>query len=221
MASGMYRCDGEDLFLTPSPEASLMGMHRGEVLREEDLSIRYVAHTVCFRRHIGGYGKHSRGLVRTHQFDTVELVQFVRSEDAPDAFENLIGHVEAVLRDLDLPYRVMDVPVRKLSFASSKACDIEVWASGLGKYLTVSSCRYYGDFQARRMNLRFRRQPGDPSEYVHTLSAAAPGISRTMIAILENHQQEDGTVEIPEVLKAYLTTNADWADCNPKFGIRR
>ncbi|MCK4272088.1 serine--tRNA ligase, partial [bacterium] len=193
-----------DLFLIPTAEVPLTNIHREDILRGDDLPQNYVAYTACFRREAGSYGKDTRGITRVHQFDKVELVKFVRPERSYDELENLLGHAEKVLQLLNLPYRIRVLCTGDLSFAAAKCYDIEVWAAGQDKFLEVSSCSNFGDFQARRSGIRFRETPGARSEYVHTLNGSGVALPRTVIAILENCQTASGDVLIPEVLRPYM-----------------
>lgn len=200
----MYLCEKDDLFLIPTAEVSVTNMHREEVLKTEDLPIYYCAYTPCYRREAGTYGKDTRGMIRVHQFDKVELVKFVKPETSYAELEKLVADAEEVLRLLELPYRVRLLCTGDLSFAAAKCYDLEVWAPGVGKYLEVSSCSIFEDFQARRMNIRFRPQAGAKLEFVHTLNGSGLALPRTVIGILENYQTSQGTVKVPKVLQPYL-----------------
>ena len=211
----MYRLKDDDLFLIPTAEVPLTNIFRDESLNEDDLPIYYTAYTACFRREAGSYGKDTRGLVRVHQFDKVELVKFVKPETSYDELEKLVANAEAVLQLLDLPYRLNLLSTGELSFAASKCYDLEAYAPGIDRWLEVSSCSNFESFQARRANIKFRRTTDGPStslgagarrttEYVHTLNGSGVALARTMIAILENYQQPDGTIVIPEVLRPYF-----------------
>ncbi len=204
----MYRLKDDDLFLIPTAEVPVTNIFRAEVLNEEDLPIYYTAYTACFRREAGSYGKDTKGLTRVHQFDKVELVKFTRPEDSYDELEKLVGNAEEVLQQLGLPYRVAMLPTQDLSFAASICYDLEAYACGIGRWLEVSSCSNFESFQARRANIKFRRANGQTgkraTEYVHTLNGSGVALARTVIAILENYQQKDGSVLIPEVLRPYL-----------------
>jgi seryl-tRNA synthetase len=200
----MYLCEKDDLFLIPTAEVSVTNMHREEVLKAEDLPIYYCAYTPCYRREAGTYGKDTRGMIRVHQFDKVELVKFVKPESSYDELERLVADAEEVLRLLELPYRVRLLCTGDLSFAAAKCYDLEVWAPGVGKYLEVSSCSIFEDFQARRMNIRFRPRAGAKLEFVHTLNGSGLALPRTVIGILENYQTSQGTVKVPKVLQPYL-----------------
>jgi len=203
----MYRLKDDDLFLIPTAEVPVTNIFRCETLDEEDLPIYYTAYTACFRREAGSYGKDTKGLTRVHQFDKVELVKFVRPEDSYAELEKLVGNAEEVLKLLGLPYRVVMLPTEDLSFSASKCYDLEAYACGIDGWLEVSSCSNFESFQARRANIRFRRTKDEGRktvEYVHTLNGSGVAMARTVIAILENYQQKDGSVLIPEVLRPYL-----------------
>ena len=211
----MYRLKDDDLFLIPTAEVPLTNIFRDESLNEDDLPIYYTAYTACFRREAGSYGKDTRGLVRVHQFDKVELVKFVKPETSYDELEKLVANAEAVLQLLGLPYRLNLLSTGELSFAASKCYDLEAYAPGIDRWLEVSSCSNFESFQARRANIKFRRTTDGPStslgagarrttEYVHTLNGSGVALARTMIAILENYQQPDGTIVIPEALRPYF-----------------
>ena len=204
----MYRLKDDDLFLIPTAEVPLTNIFRDEILNEEDLPIYYTAYTACFRREAGSYGKDTRGLLRVHQFDKVELVKFVKPEDSYEELEKLVNNVETVLQLLGLPYRVIMLSSGDISFAASLCYDLEAYAPGIDKWLEVSSCSNFESFQARRANIKFRRTaPAGKSgttEYVHTLNGSGVALARTMIAILENYQQPDGTIVLPEVLRPYF-----------------
>src|SRR3989338_268010 len=200
----MYRLKDDDLFLIPTAEVPLTNIFRDEILNEEDLPVYYTAYTACFRREAGSYGKDTRGLMRVHQFDKVELVKFVKPESSYDELEKLLNNAETVLQLLGLPYRVLMLSTGDISFAASKCYDIEAYASGMDKWLEVSSCSNFEAFQARRANIKYRRQADKKTDYLHTLNGSGVALARTMIAILENYQQPDGTILIPEVLRPYF-----------------
>ncbi len=200
----MYQLKDDELFLIPTAEVPLTNLHMDEVLAEADLPIRYVAYTCCFRREAGSYGRDTRGLMRVHQFDKVELVKFVKPESSYDELETLVTHAEHVLQALELPYRVVALSTGELSFASAKCYDLEVWAPGANRWLEVSSCSNFESFQARRAGIRYRPSEGGGSSYVHTLNGSGVALPRTVIGILENHQQEDGSVLIPKALRPYV-----------------
>ena len=200
----MYRIEQDDLFLIPTAEVPVTNLFQNEILDGARLPIYYTAYTPCFRREAGSYGRETRGLIRIHQFDKVELVKFVKPEDSYDELEKLLQNAEEVLQLLELPYRVVVLATGDLSFAAAKCYDIEVWAPGVGKYLEVSSVSNFEDFQARRANIRFRRTPDSKPEFVHTLNGSGLALPRTVIAILENYQTDEGTVIVPEVLRPYM-----------------
>ena len=204
MEEDMYRIQDEDLFLIPTAEVPVTNIHRDEILKEEDLPIYYTAYTPCFRREAGSYGKDTKGLVRVHQFDKVELVKFVKPEYSYDELEKLVANAEKILQLLELPYRVIMLASGDLSFAAAKCYDIEAHAAGLNRWLEVSSCSNFEDFQARRANIRFKGQTTKKTTLVHTLNGSGVALARTMIAILENYQTKDGHVSIPKVLQPYM-----------------
>ncbi|MBU0548776.1 MAG: serine--tRNA ligase [Candidatus Omnitrophica bacterium] len=198
----MYRLRDEDLFLVPTAEVPLTNMFSDEILEAKKLPIYYTAYTACFRREAGSYGKDTKGLVRVHQFDKVELVKFVEPETSYEELEKLVINAEEVLQLLELPYRLVLLPTRDISFAASKCYDIEAYASGIDTWLEVSSCSNFEAFQARRANIRFRKDK--KVEYLHTLNGSGVALARTLICILENYQQKDGSIAIPKVLQPYL-----------------
>lgn len=199
----MYKLKDDDLFLIPTAEVPVTNIHRDDVLDESSLPVYYTAYTACFRREAGSYGKDTKGLMRVHQFDKVELVKFVKPETSFDELEKLLNNAEEVLRKLGLPYRVVMLSTGDISFSASKCYDIEAWASGLEKNLEVSSCSNFTDFQARRANIKYRTKD-KKLEYVHTLNGSGVAMARTIICVLENYQQKDGSVLIPEVLRPYM-----------------
>jgi len=194
----------DGFYLIPTAEVPVTNIHRDDLLPADRLPIGYAAYTPCFRREAGAHGKDTRGLIRVHQFDKVELVRFVRPEDSPAEHEKLLGHAEAVLRRLGLPYRVLLLATGDIGFASAKTCDLEVWAPGVGAWLEVSSASTFTDFQARRANIRYRPAPGAKPAFVHTLNASGLAFPRTIIALLEHYQQADGSVLLPEALRPYV-----------------
>jgi seryl-tRNA synthetase len=203
----VYAVPSDDLFLVPTAEVPLTNFHREQILEPEALPIAYTAYTPCFRREAGAAGKDTRGLLRLHQFDKVELVRFERQERSFEALEELVGHAERVLQLLELPFRTVLLSAGDTGFASSMTYDLEVWAPGVGKWLEVSSCSNMTDFQARRAGIRYRPETGARPEYAHTLNGSGVALPRTVIALLENGQQEDGSVVIPEALRSYLGTD--------------
>ncbi len=203
MEEDMYRTDMDDLFLIPTAEVPVTNMHRDEILAEEDLPIYYTAYSPCFRREAGSYGRETRGLIRVHQFDKVEMVKFVRPETSYDELETLVNDAEEVLQLLNIPYRVVVLCTGDLSFAAAKCYDLEAWAPGVNRWLEVSSCSNFEDFQARRSGIRYRNKAGK-SQFVHTLNGSGMGMARTLIAVLEHYQTERGSIRIPEVLVPYM-----------------
>ncbi|WP_338752460.1 serine--tRNA ligase [Bacillus sp. FJAT-52991] len=194
----------EDYFLIPTAEVPVTNYHRDEILDAEELPVAYAAYSACFRSEAGSAGRDTRGLIRQHQFNKVELVRFVKPEDSYEELEKLTGHAEKVLQLLKLPYRVMSMCTADLGFTAAKKYDIEVWIPSYGTYREISSCSNFEAFQARRANIRFRREKNGKPEHVHTLNGSGLAIGRTVAAILENYQQEDGSVVIPEVLRPYM-----------------
>ncbi|MCD5325599.1 MULTISPECIES: serine--tRNA ligase [Pontibacillus] len=199
-----FKVEEWDYFLAPTAEVPVTNYHREEILSLEDLPRKYVAFSACFRSEAGSAGRDTRGLIRQHQFNKVELVQFVKPEESYDALEQLTGHAEKVLQLLKLPYRVMDMCTGDLGFTAAKKYDIEVWLPSYNTYREISSCSNFEDFQARRAGIRFRRDQKGKPEFVHTLNGSGLALGRTVAAILENYQQEDGTVVVPEVLRPYM-----------------
>lgn len=199
----MYRLKDDDYFLVPTAEVPLTNLLRDKTVEEKDLPIYYTAYTACFRREAGSYGKDTRGLIRVHQFDKVELVKFVRQEDSYAELEKLLEDAEKVLQLLNLPYRVVILPTQDISFAAAKCYDLEAYAPGIDKWLEVSSCSNFESFQSRRMNIRYRSH-NRKLNFVHTLNGSGVALARTLIAIIENYQQKDGSITIPEVLRPYL-----------------
>jgi seryl-tRNA synthetase len=202
-----YRTTPDDLFLVPTAEVPVTNLHRDEILDGASLPRGYVSYTPCFRREAGAAGKDTRGLLRVHQFDKVELVRFCRPADSPAEHERLTGHAEEVLRRLELPYRVVLMAIGDLGFAAAKKYDLEVWAPGVGKWLEVSSSSTFTDFQARRANIRYRPTPSAKPEFVHTLNASGVALPRTIAALLETLQRPDGSVAVPAALAPYLDSD--------------
>jgi seryl-tRNA synthetase len=200
----LYAVPSDDLFLIPTAEVPLTNLHRDDILDAADLPRAYCGWTPCFRREAGAHGKDTRGLIRVHQFDKVELVRFCRPEDAEAEHARLTGHAEAVLQRLGLPYRVLELAAGDIGFASARTYDLEVWAAGVGAWLEASSSSTFSDFQARRANIRYRPAPRAKPEFVHTLNASGVAFPRTIIALLENNQAADGSVRVPEALIPYL-----------------
>ena len=200
----MYRLRDDDLFLVPTAEVPLTNLHREEVLEEAQLPMKYTACTPCFRREAGSYGKETRGLVRVHQFDKVELVKFVQPETSYDELEALVKDAETVLQRLGLHYRVVCLSTGDLSFAAAKCYDLEAWAPGLNQYLEVSSCSNFEAFQARRANIRYKPAATKKLAHVHTLNGSGVALARTLICVLETHQRADGHISVPEPLRPYF-----------------
>ncbi len=203
-AEDLFKIDEWDLWLIPTAEVPVTNLHRDETLAEKDLPIKYAAYTPCFRSEAGSYGKDTRGLIRQHQFDKVELVKFTTPETSDAELESLLADAEAVLQLLKLPYRVVVLCSGDLGFSARKTYDIEVWMPAQNTYREISSCSNFGDFQARRGGIRYRPQKGGKSRLVHTLNGSGLAVGRTLAAILENCQQEDGTIALPEALKPYF-----------------
>lgn len=200
----LFRVADPEFYLIPTAEVPVTNIHRDEILKEQDLPIYYTAYTPCFRREAGSYGKDTRGLIRQHQFNKVELVKFVRPEDSYAELEKLTGNAEDILQRLGLPYRVVALCTGDLGFSASKTYDLEVWLPGQQRYREISSCSNFEAFQARRANIRFKREGKKGTEFVHTLNGSGLAIGRTVVAILENCQQKDGSVVIPEALRPYM-----------------
>ncbi|MEJ2323486.1 MAG: serine--tRNA ligase [Nitrospirota bacterium] len=200
----LFRTVDPEFYLIPTAEVPVTNIHRDEILDEADLPIFYTAYTPCFRREAGSYGKDTRGLIRQHQFNKVELVKFVRPEHSGEELEKLTADSEDILQRLNLPYRVVALCTGDLGFAAAKTYDLEVWVPAQGVYREISSCSNFTDFQARRAGIRFRREGRKGTEFVHTLNGSSLAIGRTVVAILENYQQKDGSVVIPEALRPYM-----------------
>lgn len=200
----LFRLDGLDYFLIPTAEVPVTNIHRGEILKSSDLPILYTAYTPCFRKEAGSYGKDTRGLIRQHQFNKVELVKFTHPDDSYRELDLLLANAEKVLQLLGLPYRVMELCTADLGFSAAKTFDIEVWLPGQETFREISSCSNFESFQARRASIRFRDGEKSKPEYVHTLNGSGLAIGRTVVAILENYQQADGTVLLPEALRPYM-----------------
>ncbi|AQX52992.1 serine--tRNA ligase [Bacillus sp. VT 712] len=199
-----FKIKEEDYFLIPTAEVPVTNLHRDEIINGDQLPLAYTAYSACFRSEAGSAGRDTRGLIRQHQFNKVELVRFVKPEDSYAELENLTGHAEKVLQLLELPYRVLSMCTGDLGFTAAKKYDIEVWIPSYESYREISSCSNFESFQARRANIRFRREAKGKPEYVHTLNGSGLAIGRTVAAILENYQQEDGSVVIPKVLRPYM-----------------
>jgi seryl-tRNA synthetase len=199
-----FRIADPELFLIPTAEVPVTNMHREEVLEREQLPLRYVAYTPCFRREAGSHGQDVRGLIRQHQFNKVELVKFTEPDFSYDELEKLVADAEEVLRRLNLPYRVVELCTGDLGFASAKTYDLEVWLPGQAAYREISSCSNFEDFQARRAQIRYRKEKKGKPIFVHTLNGSGLAVGRTLVAVLENYQQKDGSVLIPDVLRPYM-----------------
>jgi seryl-tRNA synthetase len=204
----MYVVERDDLYLAPTAEVPVTNIHREEILQRDALPIRYAAYTPCFRREAGAAGSDTRGLLRIHQFDKVELVKFVTPESSDDELESLTHDAEAVLEALELPHRTVERCTGDLGFSQARGYDLEAWAPGVGRWLEVSSTSNYTDFQARRMNVRYRSAADAKPELVHTLNGSGVALARTVAALLETHLQPDGSVRIPDALQSYLGTSA-------------
>jgi seryl-tRNA synthetase len=200
----LFRIDKMDYFLIPTAEVPVTNIHRDEILSEKELPIHYVACSPCFRAEAGSYGKDTRGLIRQHQFNKVELVKFSKPENSYEELEKLTLNAEEVLKRLQIPYRTVCLCTADLGFSSAKTYDIEAWLPGQGAYREISSCSNFEEFQARRASIRFRREESGKVEFVHTLNGSGLAVGRTLVAILENHQQADGSVVIPEALRPYM-----------------
>ena len=200
----MYKLKDDDLFLIPTAEVPVTNMFRDEILEEDKLPIYYTAYTACFRREAGSYGKDTKGLTRVHEFDKVEMVKFVKPENSYDELEKLVVDAQEVLQLLELPYRVALLATEDISFSASKCYDLEAYTAGVDKWLEVSSCSNFESFQARRANIRMRRKESRKIDFIHTLNGSGVALARTLVAILENYQQEDGSVGIPKILQPYL-----------------
>ncbi len=200
----LFKLENRDFFLIPTAEVPVTNIHQGEILEEEQLPVRYVAYTPCFRSEAGSYGKDTRGLIRQHQFNKVELVKFAHPDTSYDELESLLANAETILKRLSLPYRVVLLCTGDLGFSAAKTYDIEVWMPAQEKYREISSCSNFEDFQARRAGIRFKRKGMKGTELVHTLNGSGLAVGRTVAAILENYQQADGSVVIPEVLRPFM-----------------
>ena len=197
----MYHDEEDDLFMVPTAEAPITGLFRDEIIEESDLPLRYVSHTPCWRREKFSAGRDTRGIKRVHQFDKVEMYKFVKPESSDDELEKLVNDAERVCEILKIPHRVLELCTGDLGFAASKSYDVEMWASGTSEWLEVSSCSNCTDFQSRRSAIRYRPESGGRPRFVHTLNGSGLAVPRVLIAVLENYQQEDGSVTVPEVLR--------------------
>ncbi len=204
-ADDLFKLDDErDFYLIPTAEVPVTNIMRNEIIENADLPVQFVCHTPCFRSEAGSHGRDTRGMIRQHQFEKVELVQFVRPEESDAALESLTGHAEAILQALELPYRTVILCGGDIGFSSAKTFDIEVWVPSQEKFREISSCSSFRDFQARRMKARYRNPETGKPELLHTVNGSGLAVGRTLIAVLENYQQADGTVVIPEVLRPYM-----------------
>ncbi|MEM1309746.1 MAG: serine--tRNA ligase [Cyanobacteria bacterium P01_H01_bin.153] len=207
-ADESFQCRNDDLWLSPTAEVPVTNLHRDEILNAENLPLHYCSFTPCFRREAGSYGRDTRGLIRLHQFNKVEMYKFVLPETSEDEHQALVKDAEAILQGLKLPYRVIELCTGDLGFSANKTYDLEVWLPSSGTYREISSCSNCGDFQARRANIRFKEAGQKGTQFVHTLNGSGLAIGRTMAAILENYQQPDGSVKVPEGLQPYM--NREW-----------
>ena len=200
----LFRLAQGEYFLIPTAEVPLTNLHRDEMIEREDLPIKYVAYTPCFRSEAGSYGKDVRGLIRLHQFNKVEMVKFTEPETSYDELESMVRNAEEVLKRLKIPYRVVELCTGDLGFGSAKTYDLEVWVPGQNTYREISSCSNCEDFQARRANIRYRKENKGRPIFVHTLNGSGLAVGRTLVAVLENYQQKDGSVVIPDALRSYM-----------------
>jgi seryl-tRNA synthetase len=200
----LFRVENGTYYLIPTAEVPVTNIHRDEILADDVLTLKYTAYTPCFRREAGSYGKDTRGLIRQHQFNKVELVKFARPEESYQELEKLLTDAEEILKRLGLPYRVITLCTGDMGFSAAKTYDIEAWLPAQDKYREISSCSNFEDFQARRGNIRYKPKGSKKTEYVHTLNGSGLAVGRTVVAILENYQQADGTVAVPEVLRKYM-----------------
>ena len=203
-AEESFKCADDDLWLSPTAEVPITNLYREEILAVENLPIYHCAYTPCFRREAGSYGRDTRGLIRLHQFNKVELVKFVHPNNSEDEHQKLVQDAEAILQALQLPYRVLELCTGDIGFSAARCYDLELWLPSAGKYREISSCSNCTDFQARRGQIRFKEAGKKGTQFIHTLNGSGLAVGRTMAAILENYQQPDGTVKIPEVLQTYL-----------------
>ena len=202
-----YNVKNNDFFMIPTAEVPVTNLHRDEILDGAQLPIKYCAYSACFRAEAGSAGRDTRGLIRQHQFNKVELVKFVKPENSYDELEKLTNDAEKLLQGLGIPYRVVCLSTGDLGFSSAKTYDIEVWMPSYGRYVEISSCSNFEDYQARRANIRYKETAKDKAQFVHTLNGSGLAVGRTVAAILENFQNEDGTVTVPEALVQYMGTD--------------
>jgi seryl-tRNA synthetase len=203
MAEDMYYIEKDDLYSIPTAEVPITNLHRKEILSEKELPKSYVGYSACFRREAGSYGKEAKGFLRVHQFNKVEMVKIVKPESSYDELENIVNDAEDILKALKIPYRILLLCTGDLSFSAAKCYDIETWSPAENKWLETSSCSNFEDFQARRANIKFRRESEKKPEFVHTLNGSGLATSRLMVSLLEKYQTQEGTVEVPEVLQKY------------------
>ncbi len=207
MAEDMYYIEKDDLYTVPTAEVPITNLHRNEILDESELPKNYVGYSACFRREAGSYGKEAKGFLRVHQFNKVEMVKIVKPGDSYDELENIVNDAEDILKALKIPYRIILLCTGDLSFSAAKCYDIETWSPAENKWLEASSCSNFGDFQARRASIRFRRKSAKKPEFVHTLNGSGLATSRLMVSLLENYQTPEGTIVVPEVLRKYTGFN--------------
>ena len=200
----MFKIEGRELYMIPTAEVPVTNIHRDEILDESSLPICYTAYTPSFRQEAGSAGRDTRGIIRNHQFDKVELVKLVKPEDSYDELEKLTKDAEGILKELEIPYRVIDLCTGDIGFSAAKTYDIEVWMPSYGRYVEISSCSNFEDFQARRANLRYRPEEKGKPEFVHTLNGSGLAVGRTLAALLENYQEEDGSIVIPKALRPFM-----------------
>jgi seryl-tRNA synthetase len=200
----LFKLEGWDYFMIPTSEVPLTNIHSDEILAEKDLPIRFTAYTPCFRSEAGSHGRDTRGLIRQHQFNKVEMVKYTTPETSFDELESMLASAETILKRLGLPYQVITLCAGDMGFSATKTYDIEVWMPGQDKYREISSCSNCGDFQARRAGIKFRREGAKKPEFAHTLNGSGLAVGRCFAAILENYQQADGSVTIPEALRPYM-----------------
>ncbi|TVQ42622.1 MAG: serine--tRNA ligase [Gloeocapsa sp. DLM2.Bin57] len=212
-AEESFKCAQDDLWLTPTAEVPLTNLYREEILEESQLPILHCAYTPCFRREAGSYGKDTRGLIRLHQFNKVELVKIVHPDTSEVEHQKMVKNASAILEALQLPYRIIELCTGDIGFSAAKCYDLEVWLPSAGKYREISSCSNCTDFQARRANIRFKQAGKKGTQFVHTLNGSGLAVGRTMSAILENYQQPDGTIKVPEVLQPYLKRDEIKPNC--------
>jgi seryl-tRNA synthetase len=207
MQEDMYHVERDELYLIPTAEVPITNLHRDEILDNEQLPINYVAYSACFRREAGSYGKESKGFLRVHQFNKVEMVKIVEPENSYDELEKITSDAEDILKELKIPYKILLLCSGDLSFSAANCYDIETWSPAENKWLEASSCSNFEDFQARRANIRFRRQDSKKPEFTHTLNGSGLATSRLMVSILENYQTQEGKVIVPKVLQKYTGFN--------------